>query len=225
MRVLPNGEPVPLAESTEVTKSTSETLMAGERIIEALEISEVDRSVARAHREELEKLSEEARKQVPNPPRNPVFGMYGGIGPEEYVLKVVRAIPAASLHDALLVLPFGKVQGLIEHLDFWAEKEWQITLTSRVLFFLLRTHHSQIIATRTLLRTMMSLRRHLREALRRQKETVGYNLAALKYIQRQHDAAKSAEFYEFLEPDGGEEKVRAKIEAGLKKRRRAALQS
>lgn len=54
---------------------------------------------------------------------------------------------------------------------------------------------------------------------------VGYNLAALKYIQRQHEAARTAEFYE---QDGGmveEEKVRAKIEAGVKKRRRAALKS
>ncbi|KAL8278427.1 hypothetical protein RQP46_009117 [Phenoliferia psychrophenolica] len=225
MRVLPNGEAVPPAESSEVTKSTTENLMAGERIIEALDISEQDRAVARAHREEIEKLSVEAAKQVPTPPRNPIFGMYGGIGPEEYVLKVVRQIPAASLHDALLVLPFGKVSQLIEHLDVWALKEWQITLTSRVLFFLLRTHHSQIVATRALRSTMLSLRRNLREALRRQKDTVGYNLAALKYIQRQHDAAREADFYE---QDGGmveEEKVRAKIDAGLKKRRRAALQS
>ena len=122
MRVLPNGDTVPLAESTDVTKSTTETLMAGERIIEALDISEQDRAVTRAHRDEVEKLGAEAAKQIPTPPRNPIFGMYNGIGPEEYVLKVVRQIPAASLHDALLVLPFGKVSQLIEHLDVWAQK-------------------------------------------------------------------------------------------------------
>lgn len=48
-------------------------------------------------------------------------------------------------------------------------QEWQITLTSRVLFFLLRTHHSQIVATRALRQTMLSLRGHLRDALKRQK--------------------------------------------------------
>jgi U3 small nucleolar RNA-associated protein 12 len=32
-------------------------------------------------------------------------------------LKVVRAIPPAQLQDALLVLPFGNVVQLIEHID------------------------------------------------------------------------------------------------------------
>ncbi|KAI5474485.1 hypothetical protein MNV49_003208, partial [Pseudohyphozyma bogoriensis] len=217
LRVLPNGEEAPGPESTEVTKSTTETLMAGERIMEALEISEADQALTKAHQEELAPLSAEQRAKIAAPPRNPIFGMYNGIGPQEYVLKVVRQIPAASLHDALLVLPFGRVTQLIEHLDYWAHKEWQITLTSRVLFFLLRTHHSQIVATRALRNTMISLRTHLREALRRQKDSVGYNLAALKFIQRQNDANKSAEFYE---QGGGmveEEKVREIIEKGVKK--------
>ncbi|KAM0754199.1 WD40 repeat-like protein [Meredithblackwellia eburnea MCA 4105] len=229
LRVLPNGEEVVPAESTDVSKSTTETLMAGERIMEALEISEADRALTKAYEEEVEKVGPEGAKALPSPSRNPIFGIYNNCGPEEYVLKVVQRIPAASLHDALLVLPFGKVTLLIEHLDFWAHKEWHITLTSRVLFFLLRTHHSQIVATRALRNTMLSLRKNLREALRRQKDTVGYNLAALKYIQRQHESAKQAEFYESA--GGGtmvmadEETVRAKIEAGVKKRRRAALKS
>lgn len=117
-------------------------------------------------------------------------------------------------------------------------------MTSRVLFFLLRTHHSQIVATRAMRNTMVSLRLHLREALKRQKvrslslpaqgprsrswlrqDTIGYNLAALRYISRQHEAARVADFYE---QDGGmaeEAKVREKIAEGVKKRKRAALRS
>lgn len=179
-------------ESTEVSKSTTETLMAGERIMEALDLSAHDRALTTAYEEEIAGHDPKMAAKVGAPTRNAVFQMYGGVGPEEYVLKVVRQIPAASLHDALLVLPFGKVTQLIEHLDYWAHKvrrgyslpsdaavmadlrrhrsqEWQITLTSRVLFFLLRTHHSQIVATRALRQTMISLRAHLRDALKRQK--------------------------------------------------------
>lgn len=90
--------------------------------MEALEISDTDQALLRAHEEEVASLGAEQGKKIPPPPRNPVFSMYNGCGPEEYVLKVVRTIPAASLHDALLVLPFGKVVQLIEHLDFWAHK-------------------------------------------------------------------------------------------------------
>jgi U3 small nucleolar RNA-associated protein 12 len=110
------------AEATDVTKSTSETLMAGERIVEALDLSIADQALTRAHQEELAPLSEAARAKLAPPPRNAVFNLYGGIGPQEYVLKIVRAIPAASLHDALLVLPFTKVSQLIEHLDYWASR-------------------------------------------------------------------------------------------------------
>lgn len=101
-------------------------------------------------------------------------------------------------------------------------QEWQITLTSKVLFFLLRTHHSQIVATRGLRMIMLSLRSHLREALRRQKDTIGYNLAALRFISRAHEANKTADFYE---QDAEESKVRELLENGLKKRKRAILKS
>ena len=130
LQVLPNGTDATPAESTEVSKSTTETLMAGERILEALTISALDRQLIAAHEEELVGLSKAARKKIPRPPRNPVFEFYGGVGAEEYVLMVVRRVPAAGLHDALLVLPFGKVIELIEHLDFWALKVRYAPLTS-----------------------------------------------------------------------------------------------
>lgn len=96
-----------------------------------------------------------------------------------------------------------------------------MTLTSRVLFFLLRTHHSQIVATRALRNTMLSLRRHLRDALRRQKETLGYNLAALKFLERQHVNATTSEFF-----DVEEARVPlAESALGIKKKRQAALLS
>jgi U3 small nucleolar RNA-associated protein 12 len=122
MKVLPNGEEVPLEEATEVSKSTTQTLMAGERIMEALDISVLDQQLSAAYADEIKDLSAEEKRKVGAPSRNPIFGMYGNVGPEQYVLMVVRKIQAASLHDALLVLPFGKVVQLIEHLNFWAGK-------------------------------------------------------------------------------------------------------
>jgi len=122
LRVTAGGEAVGGEESTEVSKSTTETLMAGERIMEALEISEIDRAAHKAYLEETSRLPEELAKRVPPPSRNPIFSMYGNCQAEEYVLKIVRAIPAAGLQDALLVLPFGKVVQLIEHLDYWAQR-------------------------------------------------------------------------------------------------------
>lgn len=69
--------------------------------------------------------------------------------------------------------------------------------------------------------TIIALRTYLRSALKRQRETVGYNLAALKFIQRQVEGEKTAEFWESEGMD--EEKVRAKIEEGKGKRKRVVV--
>lgn len=69
--------------------------------------------------------------------------------------------------------------------------------------------------------TIIALRTYLRSALRRQRETVGYNLAALKFIQRQVEGEKTAEFWETEGMDA--EKVAARIEEGQKKRKRVVV--
>jgi U3 small nucleolar RNA-associated protein 12 len=44
--------------------------------------------------------------------------------------------------------------------------------------------------------SLIPLRKHLRTALRRQKESMSYNLAALHYIRRQSESERVAQFYE-----------------------------
>ena len=105
----------------------------------------------------------------------------------------------------------------------WTQ-EWNIVLTSRIIFFLLKTHHHQIVANRVMRTALIPLRRNLREGLRRQKETIGYNLAALRFIQRQNDARRTAEFFE-QEEELTEEKVREKIVEGGKKRKRVNIKA
>lgn len=101
-------------------------------------------------------------------------------------------------------------------------QEWNITLVSRIIFFLLKTHHHQIVANRVMRTALIPLRKHLRTALKRQKETIGYNLAALQYIRRKNEADRIAQFYE--EEGLDEEAVRAKIAEG-KKRKRVTLKA
>ena len=101
-------------------------------------------------------------------------------------------------------------------------QEWNVALISRVLAFLLKTHHHQIVANRVMRTVMISLRKNLRAALSRQKETLGYNLAALRFIQRQNDSARTAEYWE---EEMDEDAVRAKIAEGAKKRKRVGIKN
>ncbi len=59
--------------------------------------------------------------------------------------------------------------------------------------------------------TLIDLKAHLYAALERQKETIGFNLAALKFIKSQHTANKTAEIYERDGIDLDDHAVQAKI--------------
>lgn len=217
--------------------------MAGEQIIEALDLADAERLTFREYHESLARMgSGEAGGggggvKLQPPPRDPTLAAYD-LEPEAYVLRVVGKIPGTALQDALLVLPFSKVVSLMVYLDLWAQKvssrlrlyyvissvgsfnvgqNWKIVLVSRILFFVLRTHHHQIVANRVMRTSLLALRKHLRDALSQEKNRISYNLAALGYIKRQNDAERLAMFYE--EEGMDEEKIKARIAEGKKRKR------
>ncbi|KAJ3788819.1 WD-repeat-containing protein [Lentinula aff. detonsa] len=202
-------------EATSVSKQTSETLMAGERIMEAIDLADGERKVFREYEEAMSRLSEDDAMRLQPPPRNPVLAAYD-LEPDAYVLQVVERVQSTALHDALLALPFAKVVSLMEYLNIWAQKNWNIILVSRIIFFLLKTHHHQIVANRIMRTSLIPLRKHLRSALQRQKEVIGYNLAALKYLRRRDQAERVAHFFE---DEASAEQLRLQISEGRKRKR------
>jgi U3 small nucleolar RNA-associated protein 12 len=159
---------------------TVETLMAGEKIAEALDIGMADLEIMREWNEM--KISQ---PNMAAPARNPLFMALGNISAEAHVLNVVQKVKAAALQDALLILPFEKVTALFTFLNIWASREWNIPLTCRVLFFMLRTHHRQIVASRMMRPMLDGIRQSLRKVLARQKDEMGFNVAALKFMDGQ----------------------------------------
>ncbi|KAK4131742.1 WD40 repeat-like protein [Trichocladium antarcticum] len=167
-------------EVAAASKQTVETLMAGERIAEALELGMADLAVLDAWHA--------ARRTNPHmapPQRNPILVALGGPSAETYVLNTLQRVKAAALHDALLVLPFASVPPLFTFLDRFARRAMNVPLTCRILFFMLKTHHRQIVASRTMRAMLEGLRASLRAALRRQKDEMGYNIAALRVVGMQ----------------------------------------
>ncbi|EEB89901.1 hypothetical protein MPER_11954 [Moniliophthora perniciosa FA553] len=221
-----------LTEVAMVSKQTTETLMAGERIIEALDLADGEREAFRQHEEAILRLSKEDAMKLQPPPRNPILAAYE-LEPEAWVLRVVEKIASTALQDALLVLPFGKVVSLMQYLNIWTQKvgnrlfegrrseadvgqNWNIPLVSRIVFFLLKTHHHQIVANRIMRTSLIPLRKHLRAALQREKEMMGYNLAALHYLRQRNDHERTAQFFE---EEQDEEQVHMKISEGKKRKR------
>lgn len=109
------------SEVAAVTKQTTETLMAGERIMEALDLADNERAAFQEFEEQKARMGTLEAAGLQPPPRDPVLAAFD-LEPEAYVLRVVEKVPSTALHDALLVLPFGKVLSLMRWLDIWAQK-------------------------------------------------------------------------------------------------------
>ena len=168
------------AEAVDAGKQTSDTLMAGEKIMEALDLGMEDLDTMRHWRS--------IKASQPNaapPSRHPLYMALNNISAEQHVLNTVQKIPAAALQDALLVLPFSKIPALFTFLNIWASREWNIPLTCRVLFFMLKTHHRQIIASKMMKPMLDGIRASLRRVLTRQKDEMGFNISALQFIGNQ----------------------------------------
>nr|ODO01220.1 U3 small nucleolar RNA-associated protein 12 [Cryptococcus depauperatus CBS 7855] len=197
-----------------VQKQTAETLISGEKIMEALELADADRQAV--HQWEEEKAR--SGIDIPRPSRSAELIARGDLEPEQHVLKVVKSIPVANMEDALLVLPFRMVISLMGYLDEWAVQGKDVILTSRILLFLLRTHSAQITSNRIMRTPLLTLRHHLRAALSQQRDVMGYNLAALKFLKERWESERVAGLYETEGMD--EEAVKKRLEEGRGKRKR-----
>jgi U3 small nucleolar RNA-associated protein 12 len=151
--------------------------MAGEKIVEALEIGIADLKLM----SEWE-AAKKAQSSIAPPSRNMIFMAFGGISAEAHVLNVLQKIQAAALRDALLVLPFVAIPSLFTFLNIFAMRSMNIPLTCRILFFMLKTHHRQIVASKTMKPMLQGIKDNLRASLKKQKDVIGFNLAALRVI-------------------------------------------
>lgn len=193
-------------EVAAASKQTVETLMAGERIVEALNLGMVDLDVVREWKE-----MRHINKAVAPPQRNPIFMALGGISAELYVMNTLQRIKASALHDALLVLPFTAIPLLFTFINIFAMRSMDIPLTCRVLFFMLKIHHRQIVASKTMRTMLDGIRANLRQALKTQKDEMGYNMAALRIVgmQIQEKSIKGYVDETWDEDEGRETKKRA----------------
>lgn len=186
-------------------KQTIETLMAGEKIVEALELGMADHQLMEEY-----KAEKAANSNTAPPPRNLIYMAMGNISAEEHVMKVLMKIKAAALQDALLVLPFSILPLLFTFLNIFAQKSMNIPLTCRILFFMLKTHHKQLVASKNMKMMLDGIRQNLRQSLQGQKDQMGYNLAALRVVGTQIQESGVKEYVDEETWDDSESKTEKK---------------
>lgn len=60
----------------------------------------------------------------------------------------------------------------------------QVELSCRVATLLLRLHHAQLTATPSARQTLVDLHKRMRSAVQGLRDTLGFNIAALRFLQR-----------------------------------------
>jgi U3 small nucleolar RNA-associated protein 12 len=194
-------------EAVDASKQTISTLTAGERIQEALDLGIADLDIVRDW--EIQRAS---NPKIAPPQRNPLFLALGNISAERHVLNTLSKIPAAQLHDALLVLPFSSLPALFTFLAIWVTKQWNVTLTCRVLFFMLKTHQKQIVSSRELKSVLEGVRAELRKSLMGNKDLIGFNVAALRFVGERVEEAKVVRLEDVDKVDDGARKKRGFVD-------------
>ncbi|CAH1224432.1 WDR3 [Branchiostoma lanceolatum] len=172
-------------------KKSVETVKAAERVMEAVEIYKEETGRLEEHRRECEAL----HKQVPGPPPHPMLLAHGNATPLRFVLEVIKKVRSSELEEALLVLPFSCVIDLLKLLNDFLTEGWEVELTCRCLFFLLRIHQGALTSNQVLLPVMDNLRKNTQDRVQQIRDVVGFNLAGLQFLQREMEARDDVTFF------------------------------
>jgi len=172
MNVREEEDGVNVSESAAPTKRTDETLKAGERLMEALDVADAEQE-------------KDENNLHPNP-------LLLGKSPQDHVIFVLQRIKAAELDEALMVQPFSYALRLFPFLEraletrvTCAREQRDVEVVAKVVIALLRTHFKQIVATQSLKSSLIRLKDALKNNLGVIQDSIGSNLAGIKLLQEQ----------------------------------------
>lgn len=155
-------------ESYSAGKRSGETIKAGEKLSEALELAEAER------------MREQADPQEPPSP------FLLGLSAEQYVLRAVEQIRAAELEEALNILPLHRACLLLDFCSVMLQPSFSksrlaVELLCRAVLYVFKVHHSQIVAGALNREIVSSLTSAVHDCLRDLRSKFGFTASALSF--------------------------------------------
>ena len=171
-------------QSEAAVKRSVLSISGGDRIMESIERADEElKDIATFNNSQKGKGSE-AKQRMSNP-------LLMGMSPSDYMLWVIRTIKSAELEQSLLMLPLVYIERLIYYLIVNLRNGKGIEVCSRAAIFLVKTHQNQIMGHSKMSVPLRELQRLIKLRLSEARDTVGYNLAALRMITRVASEHKS----------------------------------
>ncbi|KAI9338603.1 WD40-repeat-containing domain protein [Zopfochytrium polystomum] len=184
-----SGAPGEPSSTTATTVPTLSSMRSHDRVLSALSVYEEDS-------EAYELLRTGAD---PTATRSPyvVAANLSSQPPEDYVLHVLSQVPAAELATAVALLPFASAMTVLRivaaHLERTGAHGF---LAARVVLEVVEQHHKAVVASRASREVLQRVRTLLQARLREERERVGFNLAGLKVMKREWEAAHAMRFFD-----------------------------
>lgn len=103
----------------------------------------------------------------------------------EFMMQKLKKIsPLSELENTLNNLAYPYVQKLLFYLEYQIRNKLEVELSARCLVFLLKLYEVQFSNDKTLVRTFLSIKSHMREALQEIKNIVNFNYYSISCLER-----------------------------------------
>ena len=163
-------------QSEAAVKQSVLSVSSGDRIMEGIEMADKESKEIASFR----KLQEEKGGDNPRALNPFLFGM----DPPGYVLWILRSVKSVDLEQSLLVLPLNHVERLMHYLIVNLQRHKGVELCAKISVFLIKAHQGQIVANRTMMTPLRELQSLVRKRTTEIRDTVGFNLAAMRMVTR-----------------------------------------
>jgi U3 small nucleolar RNA-associated protein 12 len=164
-------------QSEAAVKKSVLSVASGDRIMEALERADQELKDSAVFRKSQKGKGTDAKKRMINP-------LLLGMEPPQYILWVLRSVKSAELEQSLLVLPLNHMERLMYYLIVLLRNGQGVELCSRAAIFLVKSHQHQLVGHQKMSVPLRELRRLLKVRLTEARDTVGYNLAAIRMVTK-----------------------------------------
>ncbi|WEJ95405.1 beta transducin [Yamadazyma tenuis] len=197
-------------EVTKVTKQTMESLKAGEKLIEAIDIGYEDLNNQVQYHQALAQYQKQPHGVKPTKPESHTILMAYGMSGEQHVFKTVTSIRSAQLEDALLVLPFSYTKKLLAFIEVWMQKLNnlnQISVVCKVLNFLVKNNLKELVHQKDsdLKSQLVTIKTHLRQSLEGSSHKINFNLQGMKFVRTQWNLQHQAQYIDQAEQAAAED--------------------
>ncbi|GAB1604806.1 WD repeat-containing protein 3-like [Argonauta hians] len=170
-------------EVSHASRMSLETVKSIDKLMEAINI----------HVEESRKP---AKERIADAAINPYLIAYNVDSTEKYVREIFKRINTSEMNGTLLGLPYHCAVVLLKLLHKFVMSKWLTVKSINAVLFLLRIHHNQLLVDKTVLPFLLKLNEDIQQHVSELVDTSGYNLYALKMLQRQYNNGDISDNFE-----------------------------